>query len=1051
MPILPFELEASNDLSNANFPESITFERVNQKAGLSDNLVTSIVQDQYGFMWFGTENGLNRYDGYEFKVYYSDPEQTGTLSNNDIKCLLIDREGDLWIGTREGLNRFDLLSENVTCFLQNTNDPTALRNDFINNIYEDRQGRLWIATQEGGLHLFNRQTRTFTSYLHDADNPNSIGSDSVRCITEDDKGHLWIGLLNDGFLNRFDPESEQFTRYIVKAIDEQYPGSTGEEIPDVLDIHCDENGYIWLGTWALGLFRFDPSSETFKRYEYKKKEPNSLSSDIVMNIAQDPSGIFWFETRNGGVSLFDPKTEQFRTMSHDPGDSASLSSDTVLSFYEDRAGGIWLGTIDAGVCRYDPSENHFRHFEHNPKNDNSLSDSKVYALCTDTNGEIWIGTDGGGLNRFDPKTETFTHYTNDANDPKSLSSNTVISLLIDSKDNLWVGSWQGALSRFDRESESFVHYYKKENTPGKLQGDYFRALCEDQEGAIWIGTEHNGLNRYDPKTEQFTNYRPDESDPHSLSDVFIRALFVDRSGNLWIGTDNGGLNRYIPEEDHFEIFKEEPKRPDSLQGNFISSIFQDRRGYLWIGSDKGLQRLNPETMTFYQYTEKDGLANNVVKGILEDNNSNLWISTDHGISYYRFEEGTFRNFGLSDGLQDWSFTIGTCCKGSQGELYFGGLNGFNRIWPDQIRKNEIVPPIVITSIQVMGEPYPLAFLYEPNPTLQLNYWQNFITFEFAALNYTQSSKNQYKFRMLDIEPSWNESDSERSARYTTLAPGEYTFQVIGSNNDGVWNQKGTSVSVIIAPPFWQTAWFRVFVITGIFLLILLVHGIRVNTLKRHRQRLAEEVKRQTALLRDQSLELKEANARLEEMSFLDGLTGIPNRRRLEQHMEHEWKRARRESLPMSVVICDIDHFKKFNDTYGHQQGDLCLIRVARMIQNHVRRPGDLVARYGGEEFVIVLSNTTPKQAAYVSEKIRRAIYRMQLPHADGVKEKYVTVSFGIAGTVPTAETTPLMLIGVADRALYEAKEKGRNRVVVAENEWEKYPRENEELPEFRTL
>lgn len=1028
---VPLGAYASDDLFANELLNSPAFQRITPEDGLSHYLVTSIERDNAGFMWFGTEGGLNRYDGYGFTVFTAESKPPRQLTHNFVRDIALGGDGTLWIATAKGLNRLDTKTLEIEPFLFDPANPRGLGNDILTSVHIGPNGDPWIGSEGGGLFRFDRETEDFDRFLHAPGDPASIASNHVRSIGSGSDG-LWLGLAKNGFANHFDPETETFTRYRVLETDPTLPNDDSLHVPDVTCILEDDSGNVWAGTWNFGIYRKAAGAERFERVFGWDDRTAAFPSSIIMSAGKDRNGGLWFGTRGGGVYLAAPERGLLRSIKPQPGFYGSMDSETVLSMYHCESGSVWLGTIDNGVSRYDPLRNQIRHFQRNDKDPGSLSDNDVYSMCLDPTGDIWIGTDGGGLNRFDPESETFARYPRVPERPeKGPSSNTVISLLADSRGDLWVGSWQGALSRYDRETDTFEHFHENKDEPGGLLGNYIRALCEDASGRIWIGTEHEGLNRLDPQTGWFDNYRPDPGDPRSLGDYFIRSLLCDSKGRIWIGTDNGILQRYLPGEDAFVSYHGGPGEYDLPQEAIITHLMEDRRGGLWIGTDKGLYRMDSDNGNFRRAAAGEGMPGNVVKSILEDRNGDIWVSGNSGIA--RLANGGVRvdRFGVSDGLRGLSFTIGASCMDGEGRLYFGGLNGFNLIDPGRIQMNTKAPPIEILSLQVMGHTLPLREWRGPEPP-RFRHDRNFLTFEFAALDYTDPAENRCKYRLLGLEGDWVECGGERTARYTALDPGTYTFEVTGANNDGVWNETGASLTFVIEPPFWQRPWFQAAAALLAVAAVFAAHWKRVRSLEVHKKRLADEVERQTALLKRQSGELRAANQRLEELSYLDGLTGVANRRKFEHHVKQEWKRAAREKRPLSLVMADIDHFKKYNDWFGHLEGDQCLVRVADALRKNTLRPGDLAARYGGEEFAVLLVDCGPQQAATVAERIRGSVRELAIPHAPDVKTGIVTISLGAASVVPGDGTAIQELIGAADQALYEAKANGRDQAASRE-------------------
>jgi two-component system sensor histidine kinase ChiS len=881
----------------------VRFERISLEQGLSQSVVLCMLQDSQGFMWFGTQDGLNRYDGYDFVVYKHDPEDPHSLSDGFVRSIYEDRSGALWIGTNTGgLDRLDREgapgagAEQFTHYQNDPDDPHSLSNDNVQSIYEDRAGVLWVGTLGGGLNRFDREAEQFTHYQNDPNDPHSLSNNSVSSIYEDQAGVLWVG-TNGGGLDRLDRETGYFIHY---RNDPDDPHSLSND--NVLSIYEDRAGVLWIGTFGGGLDRFDRDQETFAHYRADPDNPHSLSSDNVQAIYEGQAGVLWIGTGDGGLDRlvpstgsgqalseaegFDRETEQFVHYRNDPGDPYSLSNDDVRSIYESQAGVLWVGTFGGGLNKHDRDTEQFARYQNDPDDPHSLSNDVVWSIYQDGEGVLWIGTNGGGLNRFDRETEQFTHYQNDPDDPHSLSDDVVWSVYQDREGVLWVGTNAG-LDRFDRETEQFVHY----PTFPVL------SMCQDREGTLWIGTLGGGLGTFDRESVpgagagQFVYYQNDPDDPHSLSDNAVVSVYEDREGVLWIGTFNGGLDRLDREgapgagAKQFVHYANDPGDPHSLSHNSVLSIYQDREGVLWVGTaGGGLNKLVPSassgqalseaegldraTGTFTRYTEKDGLPNDYVYGILEDDvplpggGHNLWLSTNKGLSQFNPQTETFKNYDVRDGLQSNEFNMSAYHKSSSGEMFFGGIHGFNAFYPHDVTDNPAIPPIVITDFQLFNEPVavggdsPLQKPIAETDEIRLSYQDDFFSFEFAALHYAAPEENQYAYMMEGLDKDWNYVGTRRFAGYTSVPPGEYTFRVKGSNSDGVWNEEGASVKVIIAPPFWQTWWFRIsmaaLVVGGVFGAFTL----RVRAIEAQRRHLEVQVNERTKELRETLVQLE---------------------------------------------------------------------------------------------------------------------------------------------------------------------------------------------------
>jgi ligand-binding sensor domain-containing protein/serine phosphatase RsbU (regulator of sigma subunit) len=766
--------------------ESVIFRHLTVNDGLSQGSVVSILQDSQGFMWFGTQDGLNRFDGYTFTVFKHSPTDPNSLNDNFIVTIAEDSNKTLWVSTLNNpqvLNRFDRATET---FSRVPSDSVDLRYAHVGSVfstYEDPSEVRWSGSVGGGVTRLDRRSGKSTVFKNDPSNPNSIAADKVYSV------------------------------------------------------YGDRTGTIWVGT-REGLDRFDPKTESFVHYKHDEKNPNSLSNNWIWPILEDRTGVLWFGTR-GGLNRFDRVTEKFTRFHHDESNSRSLCDDRLYSLYQDRSGMIWIGTINGLDC-FNPGMGAFIHQFSDPKNPDGLIHNAVYSMHVDKLGMVWIGTEGG-LDRWDRSTGKFRHYRHDPSKPGSLGVNQIQCILEDKSGLLWFGTQSSGLDLLDRTSGKFIHYRHDPRNPRSLSDNRIYALLEDRNGEIWIGTYAGGLNRFDRQTETFRTYVHNDSIPGSLSGPGVWSLYEDREGILWIGTYKGGLDRFDRATETFTHFRSDPSDPKSLSHETVLCLHEDRRGSLWVGTMSGLNKFDLQTGTFQRYFEKDGLPNSYINGILEDTQGNLWISTVKGISRFDPQRSVFRNFDQSDGLQGNEFNTGAFAKDQRtGEMYFGGMNGFNLFDPAKVTNNPFVPPVVFTTFiryntdDEEGKPIVEKGIAAKSG-ITLSYKDNVASFEFAALNYYNTFKNLYAYKLEGFNDNWIQLGTERKATFTNLDAGEYTLHVKGSNNDGVWNDDGTSLTLVVTPPWWKTK----LAYSGYALMVLsFLYGARQFEINRREQKAA---------------------------------------------------------------------------------------------------------------------------------------------------------------------------------------------------------------------
>jgi len=888
--LLPLVLVIRTQLLYAQ-SQQLKFEHLSIIDGLSQNSINCILQDNKGFMWFGTQDGLNKYDGYGFTIYKHDFSNPNSLSDNFVLSLYQDKSNMIWVGTNGGgLNRFDPILEAWTPYLNKADDPKSLCSNFVNAICEDAYGDLWIGTNDG-LNRFDRITGAFTHFKHVPDDSSSLSHHFIYTIYEDRKGDLWIGTGLG--LNRFNRETSRFSYY------QSYPNTRqGLSHNTVYSIHEDRNGFFWIGT-AGGLNRFEPIQKRFTHYTYKSSDHQSLIQNSVRSIHEDKTGILWIGT-DEGLSHFDPINETFVHYRHDPNDPNSLSNSIVRSIYGDNSEVLWIGTYGGGVNRLNREKEKFTLYRKDATDPNSLNSNSVWSIHEGRDDQLWIGTEDG-LNRFDRKRGTFVQYTHVPNDIQTLSQGIVRAIHEDASGTLWVGTYGGGLNRFDKNTGRFSHYTHVAEDNESLSTNFIRTIYEDRYGVLWIGT-NNGLNKFNRKTKSFLHFKQDADNPHSLNNNRVRSIFEDNSGILWIGT-YGGLHRFNRDTEQFVRYTHDPNDSHSLSNDRVS-IYQDPSGTLWIGTlGGGLNRFDRAKEQFTHYTEKDGLPNNSVYGILSDKNGHLWVSTNSGLSRFNPETKTFRNYNVQDGLQSNEFNGGAYCMSSSGEMFFGGINGMNSFFPDSIKTDRQLPPVVITDFRILNQRVPVGrgpdgrTVLEKSITetdfIRLSHKDKVITFEFAALHYSPSNKNEYAYIMEGFDQNWNFIGNRRIATYTNLPPGHYTFRVKASNNDGIWNEGNTILQIRVVPPLWNTLGFRICLIIVIILSGFMIYQIRTRAIQERNRILEERVVERTSTLRHINRKLQKE---------------IATRQRAEQALKIEkaYMEQLFENAPEAIVMTDTD-------------------------------------------------------------------------------------------------------------------------------------------------
>ncbi len=833
--------------SNFSYSQSYEyiFKQLKLEDGLSQTTIVDILQDQKGYIWFATSNGLNRYDGYKFKVFTNDPFDSLSLSDNGISALFEDSRGNLWVGTNSGyLNKYDSKTESFErIFISDSTKPAVIfkdqvfkfpitisrNNNFtVTSITEDISGNLWIGTFGEGLKYFDRSNDKLHHIHYDPNDPSSLSYDRVMKVFIDSESIIWIATLGGG-LNRL--KKFELFEDIIKIDFFHYYHEKGRSSSlssnNAIEIFEDSRGSIWIGTFDGGLNRLTvnqklnhPDSAEFQIFRSESNK-NSLCNNTVMALEEDENGNIWIATFGGGIDEYDIFNNSFNHFVAEPLNENSLADNDVISLKFDNSGILWIGThLGEGISKLEKRRKKFGHIKSSAVNRNSLSDDVVWAVLEDKNDQLWVGTYRGGLNLIDRARNKFTVF--DVKDYPQLDRH-IRSLVQDKNGNIWIGTYSNGLVKRNSMNGKFEKVNLFEKLGFKSNTNQIQRIMIDSKDNFWIGTFGDGLIKFEydfenDRIKKIDYYQNDPSKKKSISDNRIYSLFEGKDGTIWVGTFGGGLCR-LKEDGVFDVYKKNDNDRNSLSDNRVMTIYEDYENNLWLGTYGGaLNKFLKEKEIFLKYTEKSGLGSDVVYGILEDDKFNLWMSTDNGIFKFNYKEEIFAEYDLQDGIQSLEFSGGAYFKSNSGEMFFGGINGLNYFYPDSVESNFFIPPVVITGFSIFDKSMP-GDLSE----IELNYDQNFFSFEFSALDFTNPKDNNYAYILEGLENTWRFVDANRRiATYTNLAPGNYTFRVIGSNSDGIWNTEGTSIRLTILPPFWRTWWF---ILAAMFLIIGIIYYI----------------------------------------------------------------------------------------------------------------------------------------------------------------------------------------------------------------------------------
>ncbi len=835
--------------------ENIKFKHLSSDDGLSQNFVSSILQDSKGFMWFGTKDGLNRYDGYSFVVYQHDPFDTTTISDNFITSLFEDSRGYIWVGTLNGgLNCFDrnieIFHHIQYCSIGSNNSNS----NEIKSIAEDKAGNIWVATRNDGLFKITLNHNNFLSasykqYIHEEDNSKSLSSNNTSTLFFDSKGILWVGTENG--LNQFDYTSGSFTYFRFQVKNSRAPSSQYDQ--SVNAIYETKDGTFWIGT-VSGLVKFDRRSGTYKLFPHQFEVYRYGWGNIIA-IIEDHSGKLWLATP-GELMRFDPTLSSYNYFKNDPYNPESVSFSSISSLFTDKTGIVWVGTAGMGINFYDYKANRFSTLLKKNESGSRITGFRVRSILEENDDIVWIST--AVLYRWNRKTGELKSFETSSDKLDDFGNTGVWTMIKSADGKIWTTTTEG-LYRYDPKSEIARQYkFNPANNSGLPQKEVY-AVFEDQQRSIWIATENYLSKLIDIDKGIFQNFRYQSSS--SLSGQVRTVIEQDNQGIFWLGT-NDGLIRFDPKKKSFKYYKNDPKNLKSLSNNMIKSICIDpyeAKNILWIGTaGGGINRFDVDNNLFSHFYESDGLPNNVVYGILPDGEGNLWLSTNKGLSKFNPQQKTFRNYDVKDGLQSNEFNTGAYYRSKKGEMFFGGINGLNYFNPHAIKDNPYKPDVVLTRLKIHDQ---YVSIRNNNSILQktisetdqiiLSYDDDIIIFEFAALDYSASQKNKYAYKLEYLNKDWIYSGYDRSATFTHLPFGEYVLRVKASNNDGVWNETGIAIKLIITPPWWSTWW--AYILYGVFILsvLYLIRRYELNRLKLKNQLKVEKVETDTLRNLDQ--------------------------------------------------------------------------------------------------------------------------------------------------------------------------------------------------------
>jgi PAS domain S-box-containing protein len=787
------------------------FSHASVESGLSQGTVQAMVQDHVGFVWLGTREGLDRYDGYNFVVYKHDAKIASSLPDDVISALFEDRQHRLWVGTEHGLSLFDRRSETFA-----RQSPIRER---VTGITEGADGALWVGSEGDGLFVLRPGASGFVSFQPRAGDPSSLASFALSALLRDHWGRLWIGTRNAG-IDLFEPNGP-YGRFIHHRHAPADPSSLSSD--DVWGLAEDGAGNIWVATYGGGIEMFDEKTGAFAHHRHDANGGNGVPTDLVTAVYVDRVGTLWAGTDGSGLLKYDRASDRFRAYAHIQGDPVSLSENVVRSICEDQQGNIWVGTYQQGCNILKRARAEFGYLTHEPNDPGGLSDRQVSSLLEDAGGNIWAGTEEGWINRIDHDSGVIRRFRSPQDGP---SGPAVLSLHQDSLGRIWLGTYLGGLGRFDPATGSFQFYRHDPRDPRTLGNDEVWAIAEDQADLLWLGT-NDGLDYFDPvRCEVLKHF--DIASPGRAHLGGVRALHLDRDGNLWVGTF-AGLFVLNPAQGTFSQYRHSDADPSSLSNDSVVAIEEDSRGRLWLGTLGGGLDLAGPSGSFRTYRQ---FPSNSILGIEEDRAGRVWVSTNQGLSRLNPETGRTEDFNLSNGLESLQFHTGAHLKTRSGRILFGSVDGLYNFDPDSISPSDFSPPIAVTAVRVFNQPVKLPVAPSVLGELDLTAKDQIFSIEYAALDYSFPRHNRYSYMMEGFNGTWIDMGERREVTFTNLDPGAYVFRVRASNSDGVWGASSlASLNVVIRPPYWRTWWFRLGALAAVGALLTAGHRGRVSRLK----------------------------------------------------------------------------------------------------------------------------------------------------------------------------------------------------------------------------
>ncbi len=946
------------------------FQHISTENGLSQKSVRKIFQDSNGFIWMGTQEGLNRYDGREFIHFRHSNNDFTSISSDVIRDIVEDSEQNIWIATSGGLNRFDIHSRKFERIIFKDRENKLVPR--LNTLFKDADGKILIGSDGQGVFSFDPAVKPYK--IEKFNLLPQIDKSDVRVIFKDSRDRYWVGTDGTGIWVK--GGNKLSTAHFVH--DEFVPTTISHNrIRSILE---DQKGQIWIGSRGGGLDRFDELSQEFKHYRLQQDNKLSLSNNRVYKIFEDTNRNLWIGT-DSGINLYQSETDDFKRIEYLASQKYGLSHNRVSEIFEDEGGIIWIGTL-AGLNLWNPVTAKFVQYQHISENKNSLTNNTVISFAENNNNGIYVSTFGGGLNLIDTKSLNILPVTENQSTAFQLHDSRLTALLFDSQRRLWVGSATSGIRLFDEQLHTINTYSHSEEDDTTISSNGITDIYEDSDGEIWIATYGAGLNRYSNDSGFFKRYRAALKQPDSLSSDNVHQVFEDDEGYIWLATDGGGLSRLDKNTNQFIHFKHHSNKPESLSSDTAWSILQDSQGRFWIGTQgKGLNRWEPENRRreinqFQHYTIDNGLQSSTINGVKEDDDGYIWISTNKGVSRLDPESNSFKHYNLADQVHHNEFIQGSMLKAKDGRLYFGGINGISAFYPREIVDNRHIPKVLLTNImsenKTLNFNTPLAQLKKVN----FSHKDYLITFAFAALDYAQPERNQYQYKLEGFDPDWIEIKNLNRATYTNLPSGRYIFKVKGSNNDKIWSDDSINLVVIIDPAPWAS-WWAFVIYAALFCVVIIIiirsQAKRIANQALFQKQVADTVESKTVLFEKENLSLKEQINNYQHSSGKDLATGLSNQEFFTEQLiiSLAWlSELSKNEKTIELKLCCLFIKIKENIFANDKDLDDRLSRLATEISEREKQI-HLVSRWNKNELAILAFTSTDNQLTEIIENITK--------------------------------------------------------------------------------